>query len=167
MKDLPIVEKQLDRVLGFFPRVDTKMAGIFAVNTAILTVCAINVTAPDLTKWYIDVPGAFVAIGLVASYTFLYRCNFPELQGGQGSLIYFVAIQNRTESKFRDEYEAATADAYRSDLLEQIWRNSAILCAKYRALAYAVRITLATMLPFTIFLVTTAVEHSRLPLFKG
>jgi hypothetical protein len=167
MKDLSVVESQLDRVLGFFPRVDAKMAGIFAVNTAILTLCTINVTAPDLTKWYIDVPGLLVLVGLFSSYTFLYRCNFPNLQGGQGSLIYFVAIQNRTESKFRDEYEAITDDAYRADLLEQIWRNSAILCAKYHSLAYAVRITLATMLPLTIFLMMTAVEHSRVPLFKS
>ncbi len=108
-----------------------------------------------------------MVIGLVASYTFLYRCNFPSLEGGQGSLIYFVAIQNRTESKFRDEFEAATEESYRFDLLEQVWRNLVILCAKYRALAYAIRITLATLLPFAAFLVLKAVDHSRVPLLKG
>jgi hypothetical protein len=167
MKDLAVIERQLDRVQSFFPRVDTKMAGIFAVDATILTISAINVDARDLTRWYVDVPGAFMVSGLIASITFLYRCNFPDLNGGQGSLIYFVSIQNRTEGKFREEFEACSDDAYRADVLEQIWRNSQIICYKYRALAQAIRLTLATLVPFAILLVMSAVDHSRIPLVKG
>jgi hypothetical protein len=167
MKSLERIEAQLDRVLGFFPRVDTKMGGIFAVNSAMLTICALNIEAQDLTKWYIVIPGILVLLGLATSNVFLYRCNFPELQGGQGSLIYFTAIQNRTEINYRDEFEAASEEAYRSDLLGQIWRNSSILCQKYKSLAAAIRSTLITLIPFGFFLVMTAVDNSRFPVLRG
>lgn len=108
----------------------------------------------------------FLALGLIASYTFLYRCNFPDLKGDRNSLIYFAAIQDRTESAFVAEYEAVTDEAYRADMLRQIWRNSAILCEKYRAVAVAIRSSLATLLPFALFLTMTAIEHSRIPFLK-
>lgn len=167
MKDISVIEAQLTRILGFFPRVDTKVSGLFAVNSAVLTISALNVQAGDLKQWYIAIPGVFLVLGLIGSYTFLYRCNFPDLEGGQGSLVYFSAIQDRTEAKFKDEFEAVSEADYRSDMLSQIWRNSHILCEKYRAIAVAIRITLATFLPFTIFIVMTAVEHTRMPMVAG
>lgn len=167
MKDIDIIEAQLSRVLGFFPRVDTKVGGLFAVNSAILAISAANVQAGDLKQWYIVVPAVFLALGLIASYTFLYRCNFPNLSGDPNSLIYFTAIQNKTESAFIAEYEGATEDEYHADMLRQVWRNSVILCEKYRSVAVAIRLTLATLLPFAIFLTMTAIEHSRIPLFKS
>ena len=166
MKDLNVIEAQLTRVLSFFPRVDTKVAGLFAVNSAILTVSALNVEAGDLMRWYIAVPGAFLVLGLVASYAFLYKCNFPQLEGGQNSLVYFAAIKGRTESSYKTEFEAANEDAYRSDMLGQVWRNSHILADKYKAIAIAIRLTLATLVPFTVFLVMTAIEHTRLPVMN-
>ena len=167
MKDLNIVEAQLTRVLSFFPRVDTKAAGLFTINSAILTVSALNVEANDLLRWYIAVPASLLAIGLIASYTFLYKCNFPELEGGQDSLVYFSAIKKRTELKYKAEFEAISEADYRADMLGQIWRNSHILAEKYKAIAIAIRITLATLIPFAIFLVMTATEHTRLPIVGG
>ena len=167
MKESAVIEAQLTRVLSFFPRVDTKVAGLFTVNSAILTISAMNVEAGDLVRWYIVVPGAFLIIGLIASYTFLYKCNFPELEGGQGSLVYFSAIKERTESKYKAEFEAVSEADYRSDMLGQVWRNSHILADKYKAVAMAIRLTLATLVPFTVFLVMTAIEHTRLPVVNG
>lgn len=105
--------------------------------------------------------GAFLIIGLIASFTFLYKCNFPELEGGQGSLVYFAAIKGRTESTYKAEFEAVSDADYRADMLGQIWRNSHVLADKYKAIAMAIRLTLATLVPFTVFLVMTAIEHSR------
>ncbi|WP_026480546.1 Pycsar system effector family protein [Ahrensia sp. 13_GOM-1096m] len=164
MKDLVIIEAQLTRVLSFFPRVDTKAAGLFTINSAILTLSAFNVEAGDFNRWYIAVPGAFLVIGLVASYTFIYKCNFPELKGGQSSLIYFSAIKERTETSYKTEFEAVSEEEYRADMIGQIWRNSHILAVKYQAIAMAIRLTLATLIPFAVFLVMTAIEHSRLPI---
>ncbi|WP_262423149.1 hypothetical protein [Brevundimonas denitrificans] len=38
MKDMQTIERQLDRVLGFFPRVETRINALFGVNTVILAV---------------------------------------------------------------------------------------------------------------------------------
>ncbi|MBS1023988.1 Pycsar system effector family protein [Gluconobacter cerinus] len=163
MNDLAVAEHQLDRVLSLFSRVDTRATGLFAVNAAILTIAAINVQAGDLKLWYIAIPGILMLIGLAISYTFLYRCNFPDLKGGQGSLIYFAEVQKRTEAMFLRDFEAATDEAYRHDLLGQVWRNSQILCQKYNAIAWAIRSSALTLLPFATFLLLTAITHSRFP----
>jgi hypothetical protein len=167
MKDLDVIEGQLTRVLSFFPRVDVKATGLFTVNSAILTISALNVEAGDLARWQIAVPGAFVIVALVASYAFLYQCNFPDIKGGQGSLVYFTAISERTESNYKTELEAAGEEEYRADLIGQIWRNSQILSEKYKAVAMATRLTLAALVPFAVFLIMTAVEHTRVPVVNG
>ncbi len=167
MKDINAIEAQLVRTLSFFPRVDTKVSGLFTVNSAILTISALNVEAGDLRHWYVAIPGILLVIGLIASYIFLYRCNFPELEGGQGSLIYFAEVQKRTEPSYVSDYEAASESSYRADLLGQIWRNSQILCMKYEAIAMAIRTTLATLVPFAAFLIMTAIEHTRLPVLNS
>jgi hypothetical protein len=167
MTDLDVIEAQLTRVLNFFPRVDTKAAGLFTVNSAILTIGSLNLSTGDLKLWYVTVPGVFALLLLAASYAYLYRCNFPDLKGGQGSLIYFGEIQRRTESTFIADYEAVSDDAYRRDMLGQVWRNSQILCQKYQALAWAIRATLAALLPFAVFLAATAMQHSQLPRVHG
>ena len=167
MNDLQVIEAQLARVLSFFPRVDTKVAGLFTVNSAILTISALNVEAGDLSRWYIAVPGVFLILGLIASFGYLYRCNFPDLKGGEGSLVFFGAIRKRTETQYTTEFEAVSDADYRSDMLGQIWRNAHILDDKYNAVAMAIRMTLATLGPFTIFLVMPAIEHTRLPVMHG
>jgi Family of unknown function (DUF5706) len=163
VKDLTTIEAQLVRTLSFFPRVDTKVAGLFTVNSAILTVSALNVEAGDLRAWYIAIPASLLVLGLISSYSFLYKCNFPELEGGQGSLVYFAEIQKKTESDYVAAYEAASDTDYRRDLLIQVWRNSQILSQKYRSISMAIRLTVATLIPFSIFLVMTAIEHTRVP----
>ncbi len=162
-----MIEAQLARVLSFFPRVESKAAGLFAINSAILTIGALNVHSGDLRHWYVAVPGVLMLIALAVSYTFLYRCNFPQIDGGQGSLIFFGEIKNRSEANFIKQYEDVSEADYRADLLGQIWRNSQILSQKYEAMSVAIRLTLATLLPFAIFLIMTAVEHSRFPLVKS
>lgn len=167
MKDKDVIEAQLARVLGFFPRVDAKVSGLFTINSAILTISALNVKAGDFRRWYIAVPAVALLLCLGASLAFLYRCNFPELKGGGGSLIYFGSVQRRTEVEYKADLEAASDDAYRSDMIEQVWRNSVILCTKYREVALAIRLTLAALLPFVVFLTMTSIEHSSLPNLKG
>ncbi|GAD58292.1 Pycsar system effector family protein [Brevundimonas abyssalis] len=167
MKDMQTIERQLDRVLGFFPRVETRINALFGVNTVILAVGALNVAAPDLKLWYVSVPGAFALAGLLISYIFLYRANFPDVKGGQGSLIYFAEIQNRTEPNYQSELEACSDDQFRKDLVGQVWRNSQILCAKYVAVKIAIIATTLSLVPFFIFLAVTASIHVRLPIFNG
>lgn len=164
MKDLSVIEAQFARILSFFPRLDAKAAGLFAVNSAILTIASLNLEAGDIFRWYIALTLLLLLIGLTTSYIYLYKCNFPDIKGGEGSILYFVAISGRTESDYREAVEAADEDRYRSDMLAQIWRNSQILSEKYKSVAVAYKLTLATLIPFALFLALTAVEHSRVPI---
>lgn len=167
MKDLLAIEGQLSRILSFFPRVDAKMAGLFAVNSALVTISALNVGPSDLERWYISVPAAMLLVLISASYYFLYKCNFPSLDGGGNSLIYFKTIQARTQASYVRDLENASDDEYRNDLVEQIWQNSYILYQKYNAISNAIKLTAAALLPFGIFLTATAVVNSRLPTLQN
>lgn len=167
MKDIDRIAGHLTQIQGFFPRVDTKAGGLFAFNAAMITITALNLKTGDLERWYVGAPAVLMMIGLLASYFFLYRCNFPDLRGGQGSLIYFSEIRRRDEADFINEYEAATDDAYRRDLLGQVWRNSEILCDKYNDIAAALQWTLVSLVPFTWVIITDSIVHQALPAVKG
>jgi hypothetical protein len=167
MKDIDVIQRQLERVLAFFPRVEARINGLFGVNTLILVIAALNLSPGDLMLWYVTVPGALLIVGLVASYYHLYKANFPDDNGGEGSLIFFKQIQQRTEANFITEFLACDEDKFRNDLLGQIWRNACILCVKYTRVKRAIFATAISVAPLVVFLIATATVHGRIPLLKG
>ena len=167
MTDIDVIQRQLDRILTFFPRVDARINGLFGVNALILVVSALNITAADLALWYVTVPGALLVAGLVTSYVYLFRANFPHDDGGEGSLIFFKRVRERTEAGYLTEFLACSDAKFRDDLIGQIWRNSEILCSKYNGVKKAIITTALTLVPFCIFLAATATIHGRVPLLKG
>ncbi len=48
MKDIEAIQRQQDRVLSFFPRVETRINGLFGVNTLIMVIAALNLSSGDL-----------------------------------------------------------------------------------------------------------------------
>jgi hypothetical protein len=50
-------ERQLDRVLSFFPRVDAKASFLFALDTGLLALLALNLRQDDFRVWFLVVPG--------------------------------------------------------------------------------------------------------------
>ena len=119
-------ETQLDRVLSFFPRVEAKASFLFALNTGMLALLALNLRLDDFLIWFLVIPAISFILLIGASLFFLYRSSFPSLKGGTSSLIYFREIAKRTEAKFIDEFVAENEDAHTRDLLGQVWRNSEI-----------------------------------------
>lgn len=167
MKDLSTIETQLSRILGFFPRVETRIATVFAIDMALLVVSALNLGPGDLKLWYVTVPAVFTLLAVLLSSLFLYQANFPKVEGGEGSLTYFAAIRKRTEANYIREYLACDEEQYRLDLLGQVWRNSEILCDKYVKVKHATITTAVALVPFIIFVAATAIEHGRIPIFKS
>lgn len=164
MKDLEVIERQLDRVLGFFPRVESRISGIFTFNSIILAISALNITAQDVKLWYVCVPAIAILAALLCSYFHLFHANFPDIKGGEGSLIFFAEIKKKTEANYRDDLVGCTEEKLRNDLIGQIWRNSQILCAKYEGVRSAIFWSGLAMIPFVLFLIATAVVHGRIPL---
>ncbi|MEE4212039.1 MAG: Pycsar system effector family protein [Parvularcula sp.] len=167
MKDLDIIQRQLDRVLGFFPRVEARINALFGVNTLILIIAALNVSAGDLQLWYVTIPGSLLLVGLIVSYYHLFRANFPDDNGGEKSLIFFKEIQKRTEANYIAEFLECSEATLRNDLLGQIWRNSCIVCEKYRRVKLAIIACAISVAPFVVFLVITGAIHSRIPMLGG
>jgi hypothetical protein len=128
---------QLGTILGFFPRVDAKLSTLLAIDTAMLA--SLSASVPSIhavSPWMAIAPLATAEL-LVASYVHLYRGGFPDVKGGQHSIVFFKEIAARTESKFIEEYSDQTPDSLRRDVLGQVWRNSEILVEKYRSLRLA------------------------------
>lgn len=164
---LALVERQLDRILNFFPRVDGKATGLFAVASAELAVLLLNLQFGDFERWYVAIPVFACALLLSLTFFWLYRCSYPHLEGGKGSLIYFQEIATRTEGDYRRELREAEIDRLIDDLVGQIWRNSEILKLKFGYLKKASISLVWSLLPFGIAIAANALIHSQIPLVKG
>jgi hypothetical protein len=156
-----IAEKQLDRVLSFFPRVEAKASFLFALNTGMLALLALNLRLDDFPVWFLVIPAVSFILIVIASLYFIYRSSFPSLTGGASSLIYFREIAKRTEAKFIDEFIAQNDDAYTRDLLGQVWRNSEILKMKYDAMKVAFILSAIALIPWIVFLALAAIAHAN------
>lgn len=158
--------KQLDRTLSFFTRVETKASFLFAIDTSLLTLIALNLRQPDLGRWHVVVPGSLAVGLLLASLWYVYRCHFPKLDGGSGSLIYFAEISKRTEAAFATEWKAADSDVLMNAYLSQTWRNAQILTEKFNHVKTAFMLTGFSLLPWFAYLVATSIINSLPPVIR-
>jgi hypothetical protein len=159
-------EKQLDRTMGFFARVDARGSFLFALDTGLLALLALNVRPADLYIWFLVAPAAVAIAAIAISLIYIYRSAYPVLKGGANSLIYFREIAQRTEARFIDEFIAQDDSVYSRDLLGQVWRNSEILTMKYDAVKVAFILTALALIPWTIFLALAATVHAGGLIFK-
>lgn len=161
-----LARAQLDLVLGFFSRAESKMSFLFALDGALLTIIALNLEASDLHVWYL-VLSAALSVGLLAlSLYHLYLSWSPTLSGGKGSLIYFREIAGRKEAEYIEEFGGRSDDNYLTDLLSQVWRNSVILAEKFSRIDLAFRLTAAALVPWFAFLIGAAITHGKLPVLS-
>jgi hypothetical protein len=156
--DSKVASDQLNRVLAFFPRVDGKASGLFAINSTMIGVLAARLNATNLGYWYTILSLAVTVAALVYSLGQLYVCAYPRLKGGGGSYVYFQAIASRPESTFVDEFVKLDEDRWVRDLSAQIWRNSEILSAKYAALKHSFVTTLIALLPWSLAISLTGIK---------
>jgi len=153
---------QLDRVLGFFPRVDSKISALFAVDTGMLALLAMNAQAADFGSWYIVALNAISVLLLGTSIVFLYRASFPQMKGGSGSLVYFREIGKLTEANYIGAMSAYDDERLARDLMGQVWRNSEILTEKFEALKHAFWAAGAALLPWLGALTAASLNHAAL-----
>lgn len=123
---------QLNLVLSFFPRVDTKASVVLAIDTGMLGYLFSHFPPFFSLRWWEMLAPASAIACIGVSLWHLYRGAFPVMKGGDRSLVYFLEIAKRTESKFIDEFLCQKEADYAKDLLGQAWRNSEILAEKFR-----------------------------------
>lgn len=159
---LDVASKQLERVLSFFPRVETKISALFAVDVAMLALLAINVSANDAAVLYLALFYGLAVLALGVSIWFLYQASFPQLKGGSNSLVYFKEIARRTEANYIEEMRSTQVDRYADDVLGQVWRNSEILTAKFHGVRYAFISTALGVPVWFLALIIASVQHAEL-----
>jgi hypothetical protein len=159
---------QLNLILGFFPRVESKASVLLAINTGMLAFTASNAPPLKELSCWMDISAAATLLLLAASISVLYRGAFPRLAGGEDSLIYFRRVASRTEHKFIEEFKKQGVEQYSDDLLAQAWRNSAILQAKFNSLKHSFILTALAIIPWvaTLALFAAYNSHSKAGLLK-
>jgi hypothetical protein len=151
--DATAAKSQLDLVLGFFPRVDAKFSVVLGLDLGMLGVLASNV--PSSWAAVQGATGCVVvgfAVALIFSLVQLYRGSYPNVKGGEGSVIFFGHIANQTEHKFIESFKELTNERLADELLGQAWRNSKILQEKINALRWAYIFMAVAIVPWVVVL---------------
>jgi hypothetical protein len=152
---LKAARDQLNLVLSFFSRVDTKLSVVLGANVGMLGVLFTRVTAvgtatfPPYVLWGLIV--IFLAALGVSSYH-LYNGSFPSLDGGARSLVYFREIAARGEHDFIVAFSRLSSSSLTEDLLSQSWRNSVILTHKFSSLRRAYVWSAFSIIPWALSL---------------
>lgn len=144
--------QQLQLVLGFFSRVDTKLSVGLGINLGMLAMLATRLPKPEELTLLVSVVSVLFLTPLTLSFWNLWWGYFPDLRGGSDSLIFFRRIDRLTESDFLRACETRTLYGLERDLLSQCWRNSKILSSKFRSLK---RTYLATSLAIAPWMALT------------
>jgi len=126
--------QQLQLVLGFFSRVDTKLSVGLGINLGMLAMLATRIPKQEDLTVLVSMTGVLFLTPLTLSFWNLWWGYFPDVRGGSDSLIFFQRIDRLTESDFLRACETRTANAFERDVLSQCWRNSKILSSKFRSL---------------------------------
>lgn len=157
-----LANDQLNRVLGFFARLDAKHSVVLAIDTGMLAFLAARSPAlGNLLGWLGVAPGLTLIL-LAISIGYLYAGGSPNLLGGEQSLTYFREIAKRTEGKYTDAFLAVSDEEYLKDLLGQVWRNSEILAAKFDHLKRALLFLALAIIPWLVA-ITTFVLRAAAP----
>lgn len=147
-KQLAAARDQLNLVLNFFSRVDTKLSVVLGIDLGMAGLL-VSKTPTDAQVW----PGAWVVVGIFAtllaiSLFHLYRGSFPNINGGQGSLVFFREVARRTETEYCEAFRLLDATTLSDDLLRQVWRNSAILGEKFNHLRWSYIYMASAIMPW-------------------
>jgi hypothetical protein len=151
---------QLSLVLSFFSRVESKLSFLFAVDTGMLAVLVADAPRIKDLSWSMIVAAGLTLLLVGGSIVFLYRGAFPNLKGGEGSLVYFREVASRTEHRFIEDFKNQSEEEHINDLLGQAWRNSIILRIKFDSLKAGFWLLAAGIIPWLVSLALFAANGS-------
>jgi hypothetical protein len=149
---------QLNLVLGFFPRVDGKQSVLLGIHLAMLGYLASRAPIPSAETWPGWAASGLFLIITVISLWKLYQGSFPNLGGGEHSLVFFRAIAGLREIDFVERYQGSSDEALVKEILCQVWRNSTILHEKFQKLKTASLLMAASTVPWLVAIILFQVE---------
>ena len=147
---------QLQLILDIFPRTDTMVGALLAIDTAMV--------AFFFSRWppVSSATPAMVIVTLVyalfagLALMEIYRCAFPNVDGNDKSVIFFKAIAARkTAMDYATDFSTHDERALSEQILEQVWRNSRILTSKFERLRAAMLWLLASVPAWVVFFIVS------------
>lgn len=141
--------QQLNLVLSFFSRVDTKLSVVLGINLGMLAMLAARLPKADDFTLLIAILGATFAASLIVSFWHIWQGYFPDLGEDTQSLIYFRPISKMTENEFRIACTSRSLKELEDDILSQCWHNSRILTCKFYSLRHAYVAAIVAAIPWT------------------
>ena len=131
----------LSKQLLWISAADSKVAPIFAINTAMLGILAAFI--PQIDNWTISsaIITTLSIISLIASIIFLALVTFPQLSGPKDSYIYFGGIVAKSEDSYVNDMINIEDDIFLKDILIQSYRNAEIAHSKFNHIKRAMALT--------------------------
>ncbi|WNF11984.1 DUF5706 domain-containing protein [Stenotrophomonas geniculata] len=148
---------QLQVVLGIFPRTDTLVGALLAIDTAMIGFFFSR--WPDASHATPAMVLVTVAYALCAGFAIIdiYRCAFPNVDGDGTSLVFFRSIAKFDSYRgYSEKYSSVGDRQLATQVLEQVWRNSRILTAKFDRLKSAMKWLLISVVPWIVFFIISA-----------
>jgi hypothetical protein len=149
-KLITAAKDELNLVLSFFPRVESRSSVVLAIDTGMGAFLVGSAPPLHLFCLWMWITGGLTIACLAVSVGFLSWGSSPQLKGGEGSLVYFGEISKRTEYKLIEEFSAQSEKHYANELLSQAWRNANILGVKFFCLKWAFRFMAFSILPWLV-----------------
>lgn len=155
---LPFAIGQLDRLMGFFPRIDSKATALFAFDVALLTLLGLNFPFKDAQILVICLGVAVLLLSMM-SLICLYSAFFPHLKSTvTASSLFFGDIAKGSASIYLHRLKTQTEDDVLADVVGQIQRNSEILAAKFKAVVLASVFTGIAVLPWLVLVLILSID---------
>lgn len=157
MERLDQARSQLELVLSFFNRAETKLSVLLGIDLAMLGF--LGTTVSLVAGWGPDLWAAILSLICIGMSVWnLYGAAAPQMSGGERSLVYFREIASREEDSFVKLFGNQSAEALADDLLRQAWRNACILRRKFECLDRAFRWTAIAIIPWFAWIVLSTME---------
>lgn len=156
--------QQLDRLQGFFPRVEGKATFLFAANVGMLAAIGLGYPIKEPFSWVGGVGFAATAL-LCGSLLDVYRTIFPRLKYPEKIGVVFFGHIAQTSAEYYTARIQTMSDAeLLEDIGSQIVINSKYLDVKFKAMERAFRLSWAALLPWVLFIAMVANTTGSLPL---
>ncbi len=144
--------RELDLIMTFHERVESRFALLFGVNAALLATLAGAAPPPHQLGL---MRGSLIVVTIVllaVSIAQVYRGLFPNLGGPMNSVIYFRSVAAYIEDDYVREWQQVNATQLVDDLARQAWQNARVVTAKFRRLKAGFGFTLAALVPWAVAL---------------
>lgn len=145
-----VAEKNLQRLLEWTGRYDTKCSLVLGIDTALIGSIPAFASPPQEWFWYTTLFTVVTLFMIAISFYNVCVGGTPQTHDPGRSLLFFGSIAKRTVAEYRQEFLSQTKQEYLDDLLQQCHRNSEILHDKFTHFQRGYTLLLYGLIPWFV-----------------